>query len=938
MKKIVVCVVLFLLAWSGVMGQPGVGEEMKDWEYGLRVYMLDPIKDEPCLLLGSPSSSITATGLNYSNSNYHIDGFFRMTDISSLRITSSFNFTQTSCYTYRGSLTYTAPTNALQGFIGNTINTDGLPGLNKTGQWNYGSLFISITPPRPNTLNVQMKNAVGTSYDNYYYIVAGINIKLAAGFKSYYSSATYYYKLNNSSTWNKVEGEFHTFTEDELNGANSVLIRAYGSAVSSGAGGGLLDKAPKVIERGITPNPGGGENVMYSPGYIEQTYTIVRFPKVTITEKTRDCNNNKSTYNIVTDTWPNEISAIEVAREGSYVSLTKLNSVGSIDVNFGQTYSISYFGSSSGNSGSSELYFKNEKNEFEKPDVAYTGIKDLFCAPTSSVELKFSQPSGFTYKYAATTGGIPLETEWRDNISVANPQAIHPWVKATQIVNNIGLDCIIKNNDINVEDHRYKSVTVDATNITCKGASDGLINASLLFNNQLDLGVYQGRIEKVGNEKVGNLSEKNGVMLKWLSYAGLNADTYKVIIETTSGQQCLSVEKTIHESPTLLSIQSVTPTFVVNYGESSAQIGYTFTGGTGPYTVRLLRSDNSLFGSTTINGLSGVFTSVPAGTYNLQVTDLYGCFKEQQNVVVSGPQDRLTLSVSNVVQPKCFGDNSGSITIVASNGWGAPYQYSINGGSYGVASTFSSLIDGTYNLSVKDCKGGQTSIIKILQQPIALTVTPTVKNVANLNSSTGIVYYSISGGTTTPSGYQILLQKNGTSVIYNRSLVQAPFSGFIDGLPSGTYTLTVTDVNGCKWTKSDIAILEPPSGLSISASVTDAKCNGGKDGSVILTASGGWNSKYQYSKNGSDYVDGATFSGLAFGSYSFSVKDANDGIFNITKVDVKQPNALTVTPTVKNVANLNSSTGIVYYSISGGTTTPSGYQIILQKKWNICYL
>ena len=90
-------------------------------------------------------------------------------------------------------------------------------------------------------------------------------------------------------------------------------------------------------------------------------------------------------------------------------------------------------------------------------------------------------------------------------------------------------------------------------------------------------------------------------------------------------------------------------------------------------------------------------------------------------------------------------------------------------------------------------------------------------------------------------------------------------------MTAGTYTVTVTDANGCKATAT-VAITQPPV-LTATATGVNVKCFGAADGSATVTAVGGTPAyTYNWLPSGGTL---ATATGLTAGTYTVTVTDAN---------------------------------------------------------------
>jgi len=121
------------------------------------------------------------------------------------------------------------------------------------------------------------------------------------------------------------------------------------------------------------------------------------------------------------------------------------------------------------------------------------------------------------------------------------------------------------------------------------------------------------------------------------------------------------------------------------------------------------------------------------------------------------------------------------------------------------------------------------------------------------------------------------------------------------GLSAGTYTVTITDANGCTDTEN-VTITEPTVLNATITAQTDASCPGSSDGSATVTASGG-TSPYNYSWAPSG-GNNATATGLSAGTYTVTITDAN-GCMDTANV------TLSDTDTIPPVAICNGDNDII---------------------------
>lgn len=328
------------------------------------------------------------------------------------------------------------------------------------------------------------------------------------------------------------------------------------------------------------------------------------------------------------------------------------------------------------------------------------------------------------------------------------------------------------------------------------------------------------------------------------------------------------------------------------------------TGGTGPFTYSL---DGAPFQT------SGVFTGVLDGAHTIVIKDASGC-QATVNHTVPAAGSPLT-GTSTTTQTACSGVATGSITITATSG-DAPYQYSIDGGTTWQASnTFTGLADGSFTITIKDNNG--------CTGPVAVTVaagstiTGTASSVATacpgasngsltVTATSGLApyQYSIDGGTTWQA------------------------STTFTGLASGAHTVTIKDNNGCTGTVTEN--VTDGAVLTGTATTQTTACPGSSSGSITATPNNG-TAPYQYSiDGGTTYQASNILTGLAAGSHTVTIKDANGCIGTVTAT-VTDGAALsgtaTATPTacpgVDNggiTVTPDNGVGPYQYSIDGGTT------------------
>ena len=299
-------------------------------------------------------------------------------------------------------------------------------------------------------------------------------------------------------------------------------------------------------------------------------------------------------------------------------------------------------------------------------------------------------------------------------------------------------------------------------------------------------------------------------------------------------------------------IQSAEPVVVnADCGVNNGSINIiNIVGGVAPLTYSL--NGGAAQGLPTFNGLA-------PGTYTVTIVDANNCPFTVYNIVV-GTNPGPTAFVGNTVNAVC-GNSAGSITVINEVGGVAPYTYSINGGGYVGGNVFAGLPAGTYTITIKDANG--CTYAQQITVPETKGVTNAGTTIANPNCSAtdgSITVSSITGGAP-PYTYSL----NGGG---------AQGSNQFSSLAQGSYTIIITDANGCQYTITNIVLTENNQITDINISVTDVLC-GVSFGAVLVNGVTGGIAPYSYSVNGGPGLPGPNFTGLKTGPTTITVTDAN---------------------------------------------------------------
>ena len=371
---------------------------------------------------------------------------------------------------------------------------------------------------------------------------------------------------------------------------------------------------------------------------------------------------------------------------------------------------------------------------------------------------------------------------------------------------------------------------------------------------------------------------------------GLAAGTYSVTITDANACTRNVTGITVTQPTSAVSGTTVVTNVACNSGTNGA-INLTPTGGTGPYTF------NWTSGPTTEDR-----TGLAAGTYSVTITDANACTGTVSGITVTQPTAISgTTVVTNVA---CFGGSTGAINLTPTGGVG---PYTFNWASGPTTEDRTSLTAGTYSVTITDANGctGTISGITVTQPTAAVSGTRVVTNIACFGGNTGAINLTPTGGVGP----------------YTFNWASGPTTEDRTSLTAGTYSVTITDANGCAGTVSGITVTQPTAAVSGTTVVTNMACFGGNTGAINLTPTGGVG-PYTFNWASGPTTEDRTL--LAAGTYSVTITDANACTGTVSGITVTQPTAISVTPASQtNVSCFGGSNGAA--SINTPTGGAGGY-------------
>jgi len=365
--------------------------------------------------------------------------------------------------------------------------------------------------------------------------------------------------------------------------------------------------------------------------------------------------------------------------------------------------------------------------------------------------------------------------------------------------------------------------------------------------------------------------------------SNISAGSYQVSVRDANNCLINSSVAVSNSSGPSAAVSSIS--HVLCNGGNNGSAAVNVSGGTAPFTYQWSHT----------SGSSATASNLLAGNYSVTITDANNCATGLQLSVLQPTALNLQISSINNL---CSGGNSGQVSANVSGGT-APYIYNWQAG-VSTNSIMSGLADGTYSVLVTDQHGCTSLSSGTISSPASIIGTVlSSSDVSCYGGSDGSATITASGGT---SPYTYLW----TSIGINSSTAT--------GLSAGSYSVQITDANGCIGTCS--VIINQPSALNLTPSSVPSTCSL-SNGMASVTVSGG-TTPYTYSWNPGG-VSISNLSNIPSGVYRVSVYDANNCSLTDTIIVSNASGPSASISSVRNVSCFGGSDGSATVTSSGGT-------------------
>lgn len=326
----------------------------------------------------------------------------------------------------------------------------------------------------------------------------------------------------------------------------------------------------------------------------------------------------------------------------------------------------------------------------------------------------------------------------------------------------------------------YSYISTSGSFIVMYNVTNALCNGG---NGQLDVSIFGGVAGTF------EYSIDNGVtFLTMANTLQFPAGNYNIIIKDANGANCGNTFSFDIEQPDALSFSSTSTTNITCNNVNIGAINTNAIGGVGAFTYTLL--------PTNVSNTTGEFSNLSGGVYTVVASDANNCSVSQTLTIVN--PNIVAFNTTSTTNINCYNGNDGIIDVAASGGTGALNYTILPNNVTNTTGYFSNLGVSVYTVVVSDANNcSASSSINITQpNPLAFNTWEITNKLCD--ATLGEINVQAGGGIA-PYTY---------NVSPNAGVTQT--NNIFTNIAVGTYTVSVTDANGC--VKTSVAIINEPQG------------------------------------------------------------------------------------------------------------------------------
>ncbi len=498
------------------------------------------------------------------------------------------------------------------------------------------------------------------------------------------------------------------------------------------------------------------------------------------------------------------------------------------------------------------------------PNLAFVPAKTFsLCVDNTEQVIVNASGGGGSYTYFWNTGEV-------DTDIIVNSGNIANAINSYGVTVTGGNGCITTDSVIVITTNSIDSVRVVTQGVASCSNNTGSITVTPLAG--------QSPFRYAWSSANGVSGSIDGIVGAY-TINNLPQGAYRITITDNSTEACEFFLRNVFVDGPAATVRRTDVRDVTCAGASDGSITLNVTGVTPQYSWST--------GATT-----SAIQNLPGGRYSVTITDGQ-CETVLEDIVVREPE--VLKIVSNLTSPTCAASNDGVIDL---NVFGGTKNYNFLWSNGSRREDLEDLTAGTYSLTLTDARNCQLVETIQLQAPAPLTIAvDSSRNVRCSGGEDGFLKVQVNGGTP-PYRYN-----------WNTGSV----SPVLANLSTGSYTVTVTDFNGCQQVRS-FSIAQPTFLQLGIANQVNPQCIGDNTGLLEAGAAGG-TAPYTFEWNTGTI--GSTITNLGVGEYTVTLTDANGCAGGELTVDLTASSPINVAVTVSSPECIGRTDGSINLQPTG---------------------